>query len=139
MRYMVSRRNMNDFDSLFCDLFSDWSSYGRALPAIDLYEKDDSYVLEAEVSQYNKDNIRVDVHKHILSLRYDESKKEEKAQEKKNYLVNEIERPKFERRFSLPEGIAEDKISADFKNGLLVVTMPKTEVAGPKRIDIKFN
>lgn len=134
MRYVFTRRPESTFDSLFGDLFTDWSSDGRAFPAIDLYETDKGYTLEAEVAQYDKDKVKIDVHKHILTLSYKEDNKE-----KKHYLTNEIKKPNFERRFSLPEGIDEDKISADFKDGLVIVNLPKSKEDGPKRIDIKFN
>ncbi|NLZ67396.1 MAG: Hsp20/alpha crystallin family protein [Spirochaetales bacterium] len=139
MRYVISRKPVNNFDSMFGDLFSDWSSLGRAVPAIDLYEKEDAYVLEAEVASYDKDRVKIDVHKHILTLSYDGNKKEEKEEDKKSFLVQEIARPAFERRFSLPEGINEEAICADFKDGLVIITMPKAKVEEPKRIEIKFN
>ena len=69
-------------------------------------------------------------------MSYEGNKKDE---EKKSFLVQEIARPAFERRFSLPEGINEEAISADFKDGLVIITMPKAKVEEPKRIEIKFN
>ncbi len=134
MRYVFTRRPESTFDSLFGDLFTDWSSEGKAFPAIDLYETDNGYTLEAEVASYDKDKVKIHVEKHILTLSYDEKEKE-----KGNYLVHEIRKPNFIRRFSLPEGIDEEKITADFKDGLVVITLPKTKEEAPKRIDIKFN
>jgi Molecular chaperone (small heat shock protein) len=139
MKYYISRRPAGTLDSIFNDMFSDWSSSGRAVPAIDLYETADAYVLEAEVASYDRNNVKVDVHKHILTLSAENNRKDEKADDHKAYLVREIDHPAFERRFSLPEGIDEEKIVADFKDGLVVVTMPKCKEEAPKRIEIKFN
>ena len=68
----------------------------------------------------------------------EEEEKSEKKEERK-YLMREISRPSFSRSFTLPEDVDEENIKAETKNGLLVVTLPKTEKAQRGRIEVKIN
>ncbi|MCI7805558.1 MAG: HSP20 family small heat-shock protein [Spirochaetales bacterium] len=54
-------------------------------------------------------------------------------------IAGEITLPSFERSFSLPESADEERISADYKNGILLITIPKKEKALPRRIEVKIN
>ncbi|MDD7271630.1 MAG: Hsp20/alpha crystallin family protein, partial [Spirochaetales bacterium] len=74
---------------------------------------------------------------HILTISAEEVKKELKEGTTK--IAEEINLPAFERSFSLPEGSDEEKISADYKNGILLITIPKSEKAIAKRIEVKIN
>ena len=124
-------------DTIFNSLFYTWTSTGKRYPRVDVYETGNAYVIEAEVAGYSEDKINLSVDKHILTISSEEVKKELKEGTTK--IAEEINLPAFERSFSLPEGSDEEKISADYKNGILLITIPKSEKAIAKRIEVKIN
>ena len=124
-------------DTIFNSLFDTWTSTGKRYPRVDVYETGNAYVIEAEVAGYSEDKINLSVDKHILTISSEEVKKELKEGTTK--ISEEINLPAFERSFSLPEGSDEEKISADYKNGILLITIPKSEKAIAKRIEVKIN
>ena len=103
-------------------------------PAVDLYEKDDHYVIKAELPGVDKDDIKVDLKDRVLTLSgeraYDNEVKEE------NYYRRERSYGKFQRVFTLPADVDSDKISAEFKEGVLRVEVPKPEEKKPKQVTI---
>ncbi len=149
MKYLVTRNAnpvsmVNEFDSLFNNFWNDWGIPSSKIPPVDIHETDDAYVLEAELPGYNEKDVNVSVEKHVLRISSvkeackDEDEKEEKHSKDKNYLVRERCYQSFERSFTLPEGIDEDHITGEFKNGGLVLSMPKLPVEKPKKIDVKL-
>ena len=120
------------FDSIFNDLFGSWSDSGRRYPPVDVYETDEAYVIEMEVCGYDEEAIKMHVDKHVLTISGEEGKEEEERE----YYAREIYTPEFRRSFSLPENADEGAISADYKNGMLLVTIPKKPEAQPRRIEV---
>ena len=136
MKYYRNADPFFGFDPIFNDLFDTWNNSSNRIPPVDVYETDKAYVIEAEVAGYDQDKITLNVDKHILTL---SCNVEEKKGDKKSVIVSEIYTPSFERSFSLPDGVDEDKIGADYKNGILTITIPKTPKAEPRRIEVKIN
>lgn len=147
MKYLVTRNNhpmnvLGGFDSLFDSFWNGgWNRdvLSTQLPAVDIAEKDDAYLLEAELPGMDEKNISVNVEDHVL--RISSNVVEEKTEDKKEdgkYLIRERSERSFERRFALPENVDEEKISAEFRNGVLTLTLPKSEVVKPKKIDVKI-
>ena len=124
-------------DKIFSDIFDTWTNTGKRVPKADVYETKDAYVIEAEVAGYDEKNINLHVEKHVLSISSDEVKRE--LPEGTSLIAGEITLPSFERSFSLPESADEERISADYKNGILLITIPKKEKALPRRIEVKIN
>ncbi len=126
---------------LFNDFFSGREGDGDELmagawsPAVDVVEHDDSFVIEAELPGMNKDDIKISVTNDVLTIRGE--KKIEKEDKKKNYHRMERSYGSFSRTFALPGNVKADKVDAEFKNGILTVTVPKSEEAKPKQIDVK--
>lgn len=142
MRYVISRStpSLMGFDTIFNDLFGDVSS--SKIPPVDIYETANSYVIEAEVAGYKDSDLKIGVHKHVLSISSDESWIERFRKEKasKKFLVNEISLPEFSRSFALPEDADEGNISAENRNGILTVRIPKIQRAeNGGRIEVKIN
>jgi len=79
----------------------------------------------------------VKIEDNILTLSGE--KKEERKEEKKNYIFSERKFGSFSRSISLPEGIKTDKINATFKKGILNIDIPKDETKEAKKIEIKVN
>ena len=148
MKYVVSRNSnpvsvSRDFDSLFNSFWNNWGLPATKSPSVDIWETEKSYVVEAELPGYCEKDVDVHIDKHVLKISSmqeaeKETKKEVKENENLNYLVRERSCQSFERSFTLPEGIDEDNIEGEFKNGVLTITIPKVPEKQPKKIDVKF-
>lgn len=127
---------------LFNDFFSGQEGDGDELvtgtwnPAVDVVEHEDSFVIEAELPGMNKDDIKISVTNDVLTIHGE--KKIEKEDKKKNYHRTERAYGSFTRSFSLPGNVKSDKVDAEFRNGVLQVTVPKSEEAKPRQIDVKI-
>lgn len=95
-------------------------------PAVNTIEKDDSYLLELVAPGLNKSDFNIAIEKDILTISYE--KKEESTEEKDNYIRKEFSSSSFKRSFNLTEKVKADGISAKYENGILKVSIPKTEV-----------
>lgn len=142
MRYYVNRTapTLSPMESIFNDLFGD-TQLSRRIPPVDIYELDDSYVVEASVAGYDEKDISLSVDKRVLTLstlNSAESEGEEEQKVERKYLMREIPRPAFSRSFTLPEDVDDEKISAENKNGILIITLPKHEKLLKGRIEIKI-
>ncbi len=105
------------------------------LPAIDLSETKDSYLLKAELPGVSKDDVKVTLTEDLLTISGE--KKVEK--ESKEHDVHRSERVygAFTRSFRLPGPVAGDKVHAEYHDGVLTLTIPKTESARPREIQIQ--
>lgn len=135
MRYVTRRNYGLPTSSLFDSMFRDWGLYSNRFPAVDITEGEQAYILEAELPGYKQEEVKVQVEKHVLKL---SSTKESVKEDDEKKLVTERCYNCFERSFTLPEDVDEDKIEGKFENGLLVLTLPKKEVAKPKAIKVKI-
>ncbi len=106
-------------------------------PKVDIYETDSSYVLNAELPGLTKEDISIDINDSTLTLK-GERKFEEKV-EKDNYVRVERSYGSFSRSFVLSDDVAPDGITANYKEGVLEVTLPKKEEAKPKDIKVEIN
>jgi HSP20 family protein len=111
-------------------------SWGKA-PAVDVAERDNGYEITAELPGMDASNVDVKYADGVLTIKGE--KKEEKEEKKKDYYMSERRFGSFQRSFRLPDGVDADKIAADFKNGILTVTLPKSAEAqkNEKKITIK--
>jgi HSP20 family protein len=112
-------------------LLSGWT------PALDMYEDKDNIYVRAELPGMKKEDIDVSLHNGSLSI-----SGERKTQEEfKNAEVYRSERfaGRFVRTLSLPTAVVADKIKAQYKDGILSITLPKAEEAKPKQIDVSVN
>jgi HSP20 family protein len=107
---------------------------GRSLP-IDLQSNDDEFVLRAAVPGLKPEDLELEIHDGILSMRV-EIKSEEEVEEN-SFLMREIGYGEFSRRLRLPERVDVENVEARIDSGLLEVHIPKSEDAKPKRITIK--
>lgn len=135
MNYLMTRNAANDFDTFFNDMLGNWGVRNSSIPSVDVYEDEKAYYLEAELPGYAEDEVNVHVEKHVLHI---SSEKVNEKKENKKFLVRERGYVKFDRSFTLPEGINESGIEAEFSNGILKVTLPKTPVEQPKKIEVKI-
>ena len=108
-----------------------------AAPAVDLYEEKGDIVVKAELPGMEKSEIEVNLTDHHLTIK-GEKKKEEEVKEE-NYYRSERSYGSFVRSLELPADVRGDKVTANFKNGILEVRLPKTEEAKAKEIKVKID
>jgi len=100
------------------------------VPAVDIAEKDGGYEITAELPGMEEKDIDVQFSEGTLTIKGE--KKEEKEEKKKDYHLSERHYGSFRRSFRVPEGVDADKIVADFKNGVLTLSLPKSAQAKKK-------
>lgn len=106
------------------------------IPPVDIYENDKAVVVEAPLAGMRPEDVSVSVEKGVLTLK-GETKKEHEVEEK-NYYRKEVRSGSFYREIALPAPVLDDKTSAEFKDGILKITCPKTTVSKTKKIDVKI-
>jgi HSP20 family protein len=107
---------------------------GMWTPAVDIYETSDAVVVKAEVPGLAKDQVGIEVRDGLLTLKGE--RKVEKDVKEENYHRLERAYGTFQRTFSLPATVEQEKISATLKNGVLELTLPKREQAKKKQITV---
>jgi HSP20 family protein len=105
------------------------------IPLVDITEDEKEYLIKAELPEVKKEDVKVTVENGVLTITGE--RKFEKEEKGKKYHRIERAYGSFMRSFTLPEGAAGDKVSADFKDGVLKVHLPKSPEAKPKSIDVK--
>src|SRR5215211_4892000 len=117
---------------------SAWSESRVWVPAIDVVEKKDAYLLYAELPGVDASQIDISFEQNVLTIRGAKRPAIE-AQDEGEIRVYAAERVtgNFERSIRLPEFVDGENIGASFNNGLLMVTVPKAQAAQPRRIEIK--
>jgi len=129
----------DDMNRFFEDFFghplvrTEWSD-GAWNPTMDVSETKDDLVIKAEMPGMNKEDVKISIHDNVLTLKGE--KKQEKEEKDANYHRIERSYGSFCRSFTLPTSVKADKVKATYKDGVLNVTLPKTEEAKPKEIPI---
>jgi len=103
--------------------------------AVDIREEADAFYVDAEVPGLAAEDVKVDVENKVLTLSGE--RKVEKEENEGTYRRVERQYGSFTRSFSLPETVDADKISADLKNGVLELRLPKKAAPTPKKIAVK--
>ncbi len=104
-------------------------------PACDIYETEKELVLKMELPEIERENVQVTVENNALTIRGERKLEEKVARE--NYHRIERSYGEFMRSFTLPTFVDGNRIVAEFKEGLLTVTLPKNEEVRPKQIEVK--
>ena len=131
---------MRDMDRLFDDFRSEWENafmYPRATatdiirqPLVDLADTGKEYVVKAELPGVSKEDLSIEVSDNSIEI--SSESKEEKKEEKKGYIRRERRYASFYRSIPLPEDVLPDKASAELKEGVLTVTLPKASAPEKK-------
>jgi HSP20 family protein len=113
------------------------SGFGGWTPAIDIYEDKEYVVVKAELAGMKKEDIEVTLHEDALCIA-GERKSEKKVDEAGLYR-SERYVGRFQRAVALPTPVDGAKVRAEYKDGILTITLPKTEEAKPKQIDVSVS
>jgi HSP20 family protein len=123
--------------SIFQDFFKPWDRWfdtnGGSMPnmitvpAVNIVEKQDHYEITLAAPGMKKDDFNIDVEGNLLTISAQSEQKREDQGER--HTRQEFNYTSFSRAFTLPDGVVRDKIDASYENGLLTLTLPKTDEA----------
>ena len=144
----VNGQEWSPFDQLFGLrdelnrlLRNDWQEWPRTreffngwVPAVDVYEDNDSFIVRADLAGMKKEEIEIELHADALSIG-GERKVEPKDQSAEIYRSERLA-GRFHRTITLPKPVSPDKVSASYQGGILTVTLPKAEEAKPRQIEV---
>ncbi len=139
---MIPRRRRNEFD-LFDEFFGGDDFFPRreqSLMKTDIREKDDKYIIEMDLPGYEKENINLELKEGYLTVSA-KVERETENNEKERFIHKERFYGECSRNFYVGEDVTEEDIHAEFKNGILKVSIPKKEekkeLPEAKRIEIE--
>ncbi|TDD95930.1 Hsp20/alpha crystallin family protein [Flavobacterium cellulosilyticum] len=137
----LANKSVNTFfdDFITKDLF-DWTdknfvALGSNLPSVNLKESDTKIEVELAAPGMKKEDFKVEIENDVLMISSEKKEEKEEIRKKDNYVRREFNYQSFCRTFSLPESIDENKIEANYKDGVLHVVVQKKE--GAKRRALK--
>ena len=137
-REMMTLREAMDhlFNDAFTRPFSTMRDGGAnwSAPAIDMYQTENDVVVKAAVPGFKADEVQINVTEDVLTIKGELKQEEEKKE--KSWQIREHRWDSFERSISLPTAVTADQARADFENGILTITLPKSERVKPKTITI---
>ena len=128
----------NEMDRLFGrSLRSQTGLEGVFSPAIDVAVEKDNVIIKADLPGLTRDDVSVTLQENYLTIKGE--KKQETEKKETNYFLSERVHGSFTRVIELPVAVDAARIEARFKDGVLQVTLPKTEEAKPKQIEVKIS
>lgn len=104
------------------------------MPPVEMYEKDNNFVIKAELPGVMKDDVDVSVTGHTLTIRGEKHASGEANRE--DYYLSEVYYGSFRRSIVLPESVDADKVEASFEDGTLMIEVPKMAESRPKKIHV---
>lgn len=113
----------------------DWALGGTWAPAVDIYEQDNNIVIKAELPGLDPKDVDIRLDNSVLTIKGE--RKLDNEVKKENYHRVERSYGGFTRSFTLPNTVDANNIKAEFKDGVLRITLPKREEAKPKQIQIQ--
>lgn len=124
------RRMMRDFEQTS----EEPSSMAVWVPPVDIYETDNEIVVRADVSGIDPKDLDIRIENNVLTMKGERRMQEEVKED--TYHRIESAYGTFMRSFTLPAAVEEDQIKAEYKDGVLKITLPKKEQAKPKQIKV---
>jgi len=130
-------RSFERFNKMMDEFFADGQGEFRSvwLPTVDVKETDKELTFKAELPGLTEDDINVELNAGVLTIRGEREFKED--EEKDDYVRIERSYGAFQRTFSIDVPVEADQIKAEYKQGVLTVTLPKVASANPKRIPVQ--
>ena len=106
-------------------------------PAVDIFETEDALKLKADVPEVKIEDLDIRVENQTLTLRG--QRKFEKEENVKGHHRIERSYGEFVRSFAVPSTVDTDKVAADYRNGVLTITLPKKEADKPRQVKVAIN
>ena len=126
---MFNRQDLPQANAKETMVVADWA------PSVDISETDGEYQIKAEIPDVKKEDVKVTLEDGVLTIQGE--RKHEKEEKGKKYHRVERSYGSFARSFTLPDLVDEEKVKAEFKDGVLNLQLPKSEKAKPKAIEVK--
>lgn len=124
--------------SPFVDTFEDLEKgLSSFVPAMDVYENEKNIVVETTLAGIKPEDVDINIKEDVLTV--DGTRKSTSEIDEKNYYKKEVRTGSFHRSVVLPAVVKTDKVKADFKNGLLTITLPKAGETKSKSIKINID
>ena len=124
-----------EFDRVFGSLFENGGrQMQRWVPAMDLVEADDHFVLKADLPGLAEEDVAIEVQDNVLTI--SGTREAEHERKEKGWYRLERSYGSFNRSLTLPDGVDADKVEANFDRGVLEIRVPKPEERKPRRISI---
>lgn len=124
-----------DMDKAFGSMLPTLRDNSAFMPAVDVYETEDSVIVETQLAGIDPNKVDVSIENDILSIKGESEKKSEV--DEKNYYRKEIRRGSFFRSVQLPVHVQGDAARAVAGSGILKITIPKTKESKPNKIKIE--
>lgn len=131
-------RNAFDLFSIWNDMDKNYDSMPVNACKTDIKDVGDKYVMESELPGFNKEDIKLDINGEFLVISAEHTTETEEKNDKTKYIRRERKFGSYKRSFDISDVDAES-ISAEYKNGILTIDLPKKKPAEPvaKRLEIK--
>jgi HSP20 family protein len=123
------------FDTPLAELARNSQVLSGWTPALDLHEDKENFTVQVELPGMKKDDIDISLHEGSLSIS-GERRSEQKVEEAEVYRAERYV-GRFQRTVHLPSAVAADRVKAQYKDGVLTITLPKTDEAKPKQINVQ--
>ncbi|MDB9722634.1 MAG: Hsp20/alpha crystallin family protein [Fidelibacterota bacterium] len=141
VKWQPTQSLVSDFDQMISSIFNDgWNDLTtkqtHSIP-VDISEDEKEYILSADFPGFDKKDVKLKVEDDQLRLTAD--KEEQKQSNDGSYRLRERNSGKMSRSFTLPDNVINQEISAKFKNGTLIINIPKAEEVKPNSHQIKIS
>jgi HSP20 family protein len=129
------QRNLNSlFEGNLSKAANEETALNTWTPAVDIYEDNDTFLLKLELPEMNKEDIKVNLNENVLAISGE--RRFENEDKRDGYHRVERSYGQFYRSFTLPPNINTEAINAEYKDGVLRLSLPKREEAKPKQISV---
>ncbi len=140
-RYSANRVLVDElFNNFFKnDYHENYVNNCGSTPATNIFETEKNYRIEVLIPGFRKEDVQINLHNSLLTIKVDNQVEEEKSEEYK-YTHREFGAYNFEKQYRVPKTVNGEKISARFENGVLFIDLPKKEEAVEKApVEIKIS
>lgn len=140
--------SFDEFDDFFDTFLTrrwprllDWNApieaFESGFPKVDIIDHDKEIEVQAALPGVKKEDLDISIHNQLLTIKASQKSEKEEKKDEGRYFRREIMRGAFQRTVSLPDSVDSDNVSANFNDGILKVTIPKSEKSKCKNIEIK--
>ena len=141
VKWNPTRSLITDFDRIFDSMFTHDSQRlslaQSCMPAVDVTETETEFLLSADMPGLDKKDMSIDIHDGVITIKGESAIDNEKSTD--DYRLRERQLGSFNRSFRLPDNVNEVKVAAKFKNGVLMITLPKAKEVLPEGRRIKIS
>lgn len=139
----------SEMNRLFDNLFTDTQGMEKTVkakvpqawtPQVDIAEDEHGFHIQAELPGLKREDVKVNIENNLLTIEGERTRTDEQKDEANGRTFHRVERAygKFYRAFRLPQSVDQGRIEAKFANGVLEVTLPKSEAVKPKQIEVRI-